>query len=455
MIPSAASDSDFYKSFVNLLNITREQVLADVNRSLDCQANMLHDLLLRGLADQRAEVVKGKAIETSPIQPPHCIQPSTLLKSKSLTKQRHTLKQQMQQKISPMVSLKRQNEFAQSSASKKQNISNQPSTLSKSESTTVVSKTHSNKINTTVQKEFPKPSLTTQQFAKTITRVLPSGQSSQMIYVKRSTMNASHPSLASKPIIVVPKTTVSTQSSSLPATAPEEIMHKTIPSQYAQPSLNPDLQETSSEIVVRPCSKSAPPTTEFTPKFVKSSKKDKTSKLDIDTSCSCADCFNAKSPNGLENIATHEDNESDDEVHFVDERKSNKKLHKEPKRANRRRSVVLGQQNDSNGLFICKTENCKKTFSSKVCLVRHQLTHNVTKSFRCTFPDCKGYIANERKKLLKHIRALHPGISETIKEQTQMDIVDKEGPNLIREGVGQGKKCIVKETLNAVETRVS
>ncbi len=429
---------DFQKRFFTLMETIREQVLADVNRALDVHSNLFYDLFLQGMKEQKDMVfrqfdeilgdqmeVLGTSLHSSlaaRIQTSSTLQPKVPPFKQSLPK-----------------TLKRPNEFAQPSTSKQicstrpsatvesPFINPQPSTskqafyqipkvqnTNSSTQTNTIIKTHSNRT-AGIQQVSPKvPSITT-PIEKTLANVRPIGNPNQIIYVKKSSLPASfQTSIASQPTIAASKTSsITTQSSKLPATNTQSNNILTKPTISKLPQQTQSAKNTGPEIIVisMPVENQGPPPKEYTPTFVKYADKVTVPKhLEVDTSCSCNDCFKHENPGEFENGQSND--ESDDEVCFVNERK--RVPQPAYKRAPRRRGIVTE--------FVCKYENCGRIYNSLVHLTRHEMSHNII--FQCIFPDCTGFSNSERNKVAKHVRQFHFGQQGKLKEQAQQGIPD-------------------------------
>lgn len=453
---------NFKKRFYDLMSNFRAQVLADVNRAFNLQTNLIYDLLLKSMEKQKEliftqldEVLKEqkeafKDLEKFDLSssPATCIQSSSASQQKVHIAQPSTSKEPLQPNLSSL-SLKRilPNDFAQPSSSKQQCIdlpfvNSQPSSskqaafqIHKVPNTNSSTQPNADHITAKVQQKLlkaPHQSSVTTSLAK----IVLSGNPNQVIYVKKDSLPPSlQTSKVSRAIIVVPKTSsVTTQPFRLPDNTQSNTITQTpAKSQRSQPTLSTKSLESNSknkgsEIIVASCSKQVENQLALTqeqcsPAFVEHSNQIKVPKhLSFDTTCSCDDCYRHEYLDEDENEEATGD--SEDDVRFVNE------LKRIPphKRTRESRRQVAGDN------FVCKYENCGKTFNAKVFLVRHELLHNI--AFRCTYPGCKGFSSEEHAKVAKHVRQFHMA-PDLLKEQAQQGI---SSPSSYVEEVAQNGK---------------
>ena len=78
--------------------------------------------------------------------------------------------------------------------------------------------------------------------------------------------------------------------------------------------------------------------------------------------------------------------------------------------------------------FACKFQACDRSFLWDAHLKRHERIHLNIEPFRCIWPDCN-HADKQKQNLVKHVRAKHFKLPETVKEQKQRGIVDQRNPD--------------------------
>ena len=77
--------------------------------------------------------------------------------------------------------------------------------------------------------------------------------------------------------------------------------------------------------------------------------------------------------------------------------------------------------------YVCKFQECGKSFETDKDLARHERIHLGIKPFSCKWSDCS-FSSEEFNNVAQHVRTQHFKLPKTKKEQERLNIVDDRDP---------------------------